>query len=271
MSDLSTRASSYLDALGVTRIAPAIYPFDPGYDAATLEAHLAQSGHLMAGMKLSMACWQIAAAEETARKVAAIHRAGIPAITGGGPFEVAVQRGMLGDYLDLCACLGADRIEAGEGFTDLALPADEVVRQAAERSLEVQFELGKKHEGAFTEDRVQALLRQGHEWLDAGACDLVIEARESACAVGLFNADGVLNRALADAFVTEFGLSALVFEAPDKASQFAMLDHFGPEVKLSNVRLEEVLRVEIYRRGLHSDAFEKPGLAPAPRSMPMTA
>jgi phosphosulfolactate synthase len=54
-----------------------------------------------------------------------------------------------------------------------------------------------------------------------------------------------------------------MFEAPNKPSQFALLDHFGPEVRLCNVRLEEVLRVEIYRRGLHSDAFSKENLRPA--------
>ena len=51
-------------------------------------------------------------------------------------------------------------------------------------------------------------------------------------------------------------------EAPTKASQFALLDHFGREVHLCNVRLEELLRVEIYRRGLHSDAFGKEKLRP---------
>jgi phosphosulfolactate synthase len=53
-----------------------------------------------------------------------------------------------------------------------------------------------------------------------------------------------------------------MFEAPNKSSQFALLDSFGPEVHLCNVRLEELLRVEIYRRGLHSDAFEKDNLRP---------
>jgi len=47
------------------------------------------------------------------------------------------------------------------------------------------------------------------------------------------------------------------------ASQFALLDHFGPRVRLCNVRLEELLRVEIYRRGLHSDAFCKENLRPS--------
>jgi phosphosulfolactate synthase len=36
-------------------------------------------------------------------------------------------------------------------------------------------------------------------------------------------------------------------------------------VNLGNVRLEEILRVEIYRRGLHSDAFRNPKLRPAAR------
>jgi len=53
-----------------------------------------------------------------------------------------------------------------------------------------------------------------------------------------------------------------MFEAPNKPSQFALLDHFGREVRLCNVRLEELLRVEIYRRGLHSDAFGHANLRP---------
>jgi len=38
--------------------------------------------------------------------------------------------------------------------------------------------------------------------------------------------------------------------------------NFDAEVHLSNVRLDEILRVEIYRRGLHSDAFAKGNLRP---------
>jgi len=54
----------------------------------------------------------------------------------------------------------------------------------------------------------------------------------------------------------------VMFEAPNKPSQFALLKHFGQRVRLCNVRLEELLRVEIYRRGLHSDAFAIPNLRP---------
>jgi phosphosulfolactate synthase len=165
-------------------------------------------------------------------------------------------------YLDLVADIGVTRIECGEGFTDMPIPAGEVVQMARERGLAVQFELGKKHTGTFSSNEVDQLVEQGNRWLDAGALQLVVEARESACGVGLFNDRGEFNAAFADRFADAFGLSTVMFEAPNKASQFRLLDHFGPEVHLSNVRLEEILRVEIYRRGLHSDAFLNPKLRP---------
>ena len=126
---------------------------------------------------------------------------------------------------------------------------------AGERGLDVEFELGQKRAAAFSERDVERLLAQGSAWLDAGALRLIVEARESAYGVGLFADDGSFDARLAERFVSAFGLERVVFEAPIKSSQFAVMDHFGPEVRLSNVRLEELLRVEIYRRGLHPDAF----------------
>jgi phosphosulfolactate synthase len=257
-----SRTSDYLTKIGVRSIQPRTSPFDPGNDPVTVESHLEQSSHLMATFKLSMACWVVAKEVATRRKIDAANKYGVPTVTGGGPFEIAVAQGQLPAYLDLCADIGVSRIECGEGFTDLRIEARDIVGMAHERGLEVQFELGKKHGGAFTDDAVRELLEQGQRWLDAGATQLVVEARESAQGVGLFDEDGELNFAFADRFVEEFGLHTVVFEAPTKPDQFAFLDHFGPEVHLANIRLEEVLRVEIYRRGLHSDAFGKPNLRP---------
>src|SRR4029077_12244283 len=95
-----------LDALGVARPPAATVPFDPGYDPVTLESHLAQSGHLMAALKLSMACWMIADGRATPDKIASATRWGVPVVTGGGPFEIAAAGGVLEDYLDLCSGLG---------------------------------------------------------------------------------------------------------------------------------------------------------------------
>jgi phosphosulfolactate synthase len=251
-----------LAALGVPEIAPRTSPFDPGDDPITLAGHLEQSSHLMEILKVSMACWIVADERATREKIAAAKKHAVPTVTGGGPFEVAAAQGQLEFYLDLCADFGFTRIECGEGFTDLDEDPASILRRAEARGLEVQFELGKKHGGSFTSGMVGQLVDQGRRWLDAGSTQLIIEARESARSVGLFGDDGTFRPDLAERFVEAFGIERVVFEAPTKPSQFALLDHFGPVVHLCNVRLEELLRVEIYRRGLHSDAFSRDNLRP---------
>jgi phosphosulfolactate synthase len=252
----------YLRQIGVPEMPPRTSPFDPGYDPVTLESHLEQSAHLISTLKISMACWQIADERATRKKVDAARRSGVRTCTGGGPFEVAATFGKLNEYLDLCADIGMTRIEAGEGFTDLRFSPEEVIKMADNRGLEVQFEVGKKHEGTFTADVVGGLIDQGKKWLDAGAKQIVVEARENAQDIGIFGKKGEFDPISADRFAKAFGLEIAIFEAPNKPSQFALLNHFGPEVHLSNVRIEELLRVEIYRRGLHSDAFQHDNLRP---------
>jgi phosphosulfolactate synthase len=260
----SSITARYLEQIGVRESPRATCPFDPGGDPATLEGHMEQSGHLVGTVKISMACWMVADESASRRKIAAVTRLGIPAVAGGGPFEVAVAQGALPAYLDLCADMGITRIECGEGFTELNLAPEDIVRQADERGLEVEFELGEKHSGRFTDEATQELIADGQRWLAAGAVRLVVEARESAEDVGLFSAPGEFDGRQADRLAEAFGLERLLFEAPNKASQFALIDHFGPTVQLGNVRLEEILRVEIYRRGLHSDAFRRANLRPRP-------
>jgi phosphosulfolactate synthase len=255
--------SEYLDLIGVRELPPATCPFDPGVAPAVLMSHLEQSSHLMLSLKISMACWLIAGESATRQKVAAARSAGVPANTGGGPYEVALAQGRLAEYLDLCRDVGFDGIECGAGFTDPDVTPQAVVRMAEERGLAVEYELGKKHGGEFSADMLPALVADGRRWLDAGARRLIVEARESAAGVGLFDMGGRLEATLAEQLAEALGLATLAFEAPSKRAQFALLDHFGPEIVLANVPLDELLRVEIYRRGLHSDAFSKPGLRPA--------
>ena len=253
----------FVRSLGVGDPGPRTSPFDPGYDVATVISHLEQSHHLISRLKISMACWLVADEAATRAKIEAARRLRVPLVTGGGPFEIAENRGRLEAFLDLVASLGIDRVEAGEGFTKLRRTPREYVALAESRGLTLQMELGDKHGGAFTPTVVAELVATGHQWLDAGARQIIVEARESAQQVGLFDDSGRLNFSAAEAFAAAFGMERTVFEAPNKRSQFDFLNHFGSGVNLSNVRLEELLRVEIYRRGLHSDAYAQL-LAPNP-------
>jgi phosphosulfolactate synthase len=252
----------YLAAIGVREVRPACCPFDPGLAPVAVASHLEQSGHLMLSLKISMAGWQIAAPGSLELKLAAAQRAGVPAAAGGGPYEVAVAQGELERYLDLCVEVGFSSIECGAGFTSPKVTPTQIAALAQARGLAFDYELGDKHGGAFDAATVAELCVEGQEWIDAGARRLVIEARESANGIGLFGAGGVLKVALAEQLAGTFGLERVVFEAPTKSSQFALLDHLGPGVQLGNVPMDEILRVEIYRRGLHSDSFSDPRLAP---------
>jgi phosphosulfolactate synthase len=78
----------YLRLIGVPDLPPLTSPFDPGYDPVTLESHLDQSAHLMASLKISMACWIIADEGATRRKIGAARTHKVPVVTGGGPFAV---------------------------------------------------------------------------------------------------------------------------------------------------------------------------------------
>ena len=187
MTGPSPNGAAYLRDIGVPALPPCTSPFGPGYDLSILEGHLEQSAHLMATLKLSMVCWMVANQAMSRRKLAAVRVRGVATVAGGGSFEVALGQGRLHAYLDLCADIGFTHIEAGQGFTDVPVDPAAVVRMAGERGLQLQFELGSKHGGPFTRETVEALVADGHRWLDAGAVQLVVEARESARGVGLFD------------------------------------------------------------------------------------
>ena len=238
---------SFLKAIGVREPAALTGAVDAGCDPAFLESHLAQSHHLLAALKLSTACWLVADETATRRKTESARWWQVPTVAGGGPFEIAVARGQLAQYLDLCADFHFTRIECAQGFTDMPLDPADVVRMAGDRALDVQFELGRKCAPAFGARSVEELIQQGGRWLDAGARELVVKAAKITCG-------------LAERLVESFGIQLVIFEASNKPGQFALLDHFGPQVRLAGVRLKDVLLVETYRRGLHADAFTRENL-----------
>src|SRR6516162_11644445 len=97
----NNHTQTYLKRIGVAELPPLTSPFDPGYDPDTLESHLEQSSHLMSTLKVSMACWMVANEEATRRKVISAKKHGVPTVTGGGPFEIAVAQHRFPAYLAL--------------------------------------------------------------------------------------------------------------------------------------------------------------------------
>ena len=66
---------------------------------------------------------------------------------------------------------------------------------------------------------------------------------------------GEVDTNLATALRDDFDLHKLVFEAPNRRSQVALLKTFGPGVNLANIPPAELLRVETFRRAIHADTI----------------
>ncbi len=186
-------------------------------------------------------------------------------MTGGGPFEVAVAQGRLPAYLDLCADLGFDRIECGEGSPTCRLDPPAVVAHGpgarAGGAVRARQEARRRvHRG----DGRRARSTEGRRWLDAGAVRAGGRGAGERRGVGLFDERGQLRPAPADRLRrgVRAGRASPSRRRPRPASSRCSTTS-AATCSLCNVRLEELLRVEIYRRGLHSDAFAKPALRPA--------
>ncbi|MEN9582304.1 MAG: hypothetical protein RL641_258 [Candidatus Parcubacteria bacterium] len=247
----------YLSKIGIPATTPLLIPFDPGYDPNTLSGHLEQSNHLMKCFKISMATWMVCDIGSLEKKMHILKKYPIPIIAGGGPFEIANAKGVVEDYFHLCKSIGFDIIEVSNGFTDNAIDSKYIFSLAKDYDVRIQYEIGRKYEGTLDTGTLDKQINTGKSWLDQGAQYIVIEALESAHNVGIFDTDGNLISKVVDQILKAFNnnFENLVFEAPTKSSQFQLIDYLGEKVILSNIRLEEILRVHIYRLGLHSKSF----------------
>ena len=252
--------AEHLDQLGVKRLPPRTCPLDPGYDPDSVVSHLSQSGHLMTSLKISTAGWLIADEASTRRKFEAARSQGVATVTGGTPFEVAVHQNLLPEYLEVCAELGAARVECARGFTEPDLSPEEVVGMAAKHGLGMDVELGGKHSGAFTPTWSTPWSRR------AGAGAAPARTSSSSRHARSPATSGCSIRPAPSAPPAPSVRGGVRLRRPplrgtEQGQPVRPARPFRCGDQLANVRLEELLRVEIYRRGLHADAFAKPGLS----------
>jgi len=204
-----------------------------------------------------MGSWLVAGENAIRQKISSARRYKIPVVAGATPFEIALNAHRLSDYLDLCSDIGMTRIECGFRIMNESHRPQAIVRAAAVRELQVQYELRRQPTGLSLWSALDSLIDDGKEWIEAGAVQLIVKAFEGTSRSGLFNYGGELNIYYADQFAKTFGLHSIMFEAPDAQSQFSLLDHFGADVHLCNVSFEDLLSVEGYRRGLHFSSFAR--------------
>lgn len=181
---------------------------------------------------------------------------GVQVTPGGTFFEVAFARQQVAAYLDHVARLGFTAVEISDGT--VSLPRAERtrwIREALARGLVVYTEYGKKS-GAPLSPTV--LVETAQADLEAGACAVLVEGRESGRGVGLYDPSGRLREDLLDDVLThlaDLNPDHLIWEAPKKDQQAAFLRTLGPHVNLGNVAPHDAMALEAMRRGLRGDTL----------------
>jgi len=190
-----------------------------------------------------------------------LNQAGIDVMPGGTFCEVAVWQGRLEAYLSRAKELEFSAIEISDGTIEMDLDTRKAtIEKALESGFKVFTEVGKK-------DPTEALpLEETHRLIreDAasGSFMVIIEAREAGKGVGIFDKDGKIKQDDMEGIIAGVDdLDRIMWEAPIKNQQQALIMRCGTNVNLGNVPPDELLALEALRQGVRGDTLKQAYLA----------
>jgi phosphosulfolactate synthase len=187
--------------------------------------------------------------------------ADIDIMPGGTFLEIAVWQGVLDKYLIESKKLGFTAIEISDGTIQMNLSTrKDTIKKAREAGFKVFTEVGKK-------DPKEALpISELHkiicEDIKSGAEKVIIEAREAGKGVGIFDKNGKIKQDdMEDIISGVDDLTQLMWEAPLKNQQQALIKRCGTNVSLGNIPPAEILALEALRQGVRGDSLKQAYLA----------
>lgn len=184
------------------------------------------------------------------KKIELCKEAGIKVEAGGSHFEVANWKADRKLYFQKVKDLGMDLVEIADGHLPMS-PEDRTasILEAKSLDLEVATEVGKK---LPTENiKAPGIIEQIESDLKAGADYVIIEGKASGMDVGIFDERGNINEAeLREIESGVKDLNTLIWEAPLRLQEQALILRFGPNVNLGNIFPQEVFPLELMRNGL---------------------
>jgi len=189
------------------------------------------------------------------RKIDVLREAGITFYFGGTLFERFAMEGMVEEFRDLCAALGATHVEVSNGTIPMGNTekARWIARLAEEFT--VISEVGFKDQGRSAEMTAGEWIEAIRSDFAAGAAVVTTEARESGRS-GLCTTDGrPRDDVVEDVLASGVDVDRLLFEAPTKELQVWFLQRLGTAANLGNVAADDVIGLETLRLGLRSDTL----------------
>jgi phosphosulfolactate synthase len=223
---------------------------DMGSGLAATKDLLDYAGSYIDIFKLSSGTMALYPEEILREKIGLIRARGIEVEAGGSHFEVANWKGASSQYFEKLLDLGVDVVEIADGHLPLA---DSVriarIREAKKLGLKVATEVGKKEPSKNI--KAPTILEQYADDIAAGSDYIIIEGKASGMDVGIFDEKGNIDEEELVQIARGMGdLERVIWEAPLRPQQQALILRFGPNVNLGNIFPGEVYPLELLRNGL---------------------
>ena len=188
-------------------------------------------------------------------KIDVCRAAGIEAYFGGTLFERYAAASAVEDWRALCRATGCTTVEISHGT--VVMSNAEKAHWVAEvaREFTVISEVGFKDGGRSMALGPAAWVDAVRTDLAAGATTVTLEARESGRSGFCTAAGDVREDVLGALDASGIDRDRLLFEAPTRDLQVALLRRYGVGVNLGNVALSDVVGLETLRLGLRADTF----------------
>lgn len=206
--------------------------------------------------KLAFGTSALMPAEALRQKLELLAEHDVVTYPGGTLLEAAIVQQHCRVYMQRARELGFRAVEISDGTIELSEERRRrVIDCARNAGLMAITEVGKKdptHQPEAEELAEQAL--QDLEW---GADWVIVEARESGRGIGIFDDSGGLRRHFLEEVAKRLGdeIHRIIWEAPQKEQQAALVRRFGANVNLGNVAALEVLALEALRSGLRFETL----------------
>lgn len=185
-------------------------------------------------------------------KLAALSEFHVQGCTGGTLLEVAWSQDRVPEFVAWAEKVGFPCVEVSRGAVPMPLDEKRDLIRLISARFTVVSEVGAKDPAAQPARAQWAEEAVGD--LESGASCVLLEGRDSGT-VGLYRPDGSVRIDLVEAVVRSVGVARLVFEAPRKNQQAWFINHFGTDVNLANVAVNDALGTEALRLGLRADTI----------------
>ncbi|NOR12892.1 MAG: phosphosulfolactate synthase [Candidatus Aminicenantes bacterium] len=190
-------------------------------------------------------------------KNAIITSADIDVMPGGTFFEIAIWQNKFKKYLNRAKELGFSAIEISDGTIEMDLETRKnAITMACDCGFKVITEVGKKDpKEAIPLSQVHQLIEED---LSNGSVKVIIEAREAGKGVGIFDAEGKIKDDEVEGIIAGVeNLNDIMWEAPIKNQQQALIIRCGTNVNLGNIPPDEILALEALRQGVRGDTLKR--------------